>query len=142
MTKISDIMTRNVQVVRPQDSLQQAAQFMKDCDIGSMPVCDGRKLLGMITDRDITVRAIAAGLSPKDTCVSDVMSHDLQWCSEDESADEVLRNMGEAQVRRIPVVNAKKELVGIVALGDLAVRDEEGAGEALREISEPTATTR
>jgi len=142
MTKIADIMTRDVQVVRPDDSVQRAAQCMKDLDVGAVPVCDGRKLLGMITDRDITVRASAAGLSPTDTHVLDVMTKDLRWCTEDESATEVLDGMGEHQIRRLPVVNAQKELVGIVSLGDLATRQRTPVGEALRNISAPARATR
>ena len=137
MPKISEIMTRNVQVVRPDDSLQRAAQCMKDLDVGAVPVCDGRRLLGMITDRDITVRASALGLSPSTTKVTDVMSKDLCWCTEDESATEVLDGMGEHQIRRLPVVNAQKELVGIVSLGDLATRQHTPVQQALREISTP-----
>ena len=137
MQKISEIMTRNVQVVRPDDSLQRAAQCMKDLDVGAVPVCDGRRLLGMITDRDITVRATALGLSPVTTTVTEVMSKDLCWCTEDESATEVLDGMGEHQIRRLPVVNARKELVGIVSLGDLATRQPTPVNQALRDISMP-----
>jgi CBS domain-containing protein len=137
MQKISEIMTRNVQVVRPDDSLQRAAQCMKDLDVGAVPVCDGRRLLGMITDRDITVRATALGLSPVTTTVTEVMSKDLCWCTEDESATEVLDGMGEHQIRRLPVVNAQKELVGIVSLGDLATRQPTPVNQALRDISMP-----
>lgn len=139
MTQVSEIMTRDVRVASPQDSVQQAAQCMKDLDVGSLPVCDGRKLLGMITDRDITIRASAAGLSPTATRVSEVMSPELLWCSEDASAEEVLRNMGDTQVRRLPVLNADKELVGIVSLGDLAMNANAPAAQALRDISSPPA---
>jgi CBS domain-containing protein len=142
MTKIADIMTRDVQVVRPDDTVQRAAQCMKDLDVGAVPVCDGRKLLGMITDRDITVRASAAGLSPAHTRVLDVMTKDLRWCREDESATEVLDGMGEHQIRRLPVVNAQKELVGIVSLGDLATRQRTPVGETLRDISTPARVAR
>jgi CBS domain-containing protein len=137
MQKIAEIMTRNVQVVRPDDSLQRAAQCMKDLDVGAVPVCDGRRLLGMLTDRDITVRASALGLSPGTTKVTEVMSTDVWWCTEDESATEVLDGMGEHQIRRLPVVNAQKELVGIVSLGDLATRQHTPVHQALREISTP-----
>jgi CBS domain-containing protein len=139
MTRISEIMTRDVRVASPQDSIQQAAQCMKDLDVGSLPVCDGRSLLGMITDRDITIRASAAGLAPATTRVSEVMSPELLWCSEEASADDVLRNMGDTQVRRLPVLNADKELVGIVSLGDLSAQADGQAAEALRDISSPPA---
>ena len=137
MQKISAIMTRSVQVVQPQDTVQRAAQCMKELDIGAIPVCDGRTLVGMITDRDITVRVSARGLSPATTAVSDVMSKELLWCTEDESATEVLDGMGEHQIRRLPVVNAYKELVGIVSLADLATRQHTPVEQALRDISTP-----
>lgn len=139
MTMISEIMTRDVQVVRPDDSVQQAAQCMKDLDIGALPVCDGRKLLGMITDRDIAIRASAAGMVPSATRVSTIMSRDLRWCTEDQSTREVLEGMGDNQVRRLPVINALKELVGIVSLGDLAIRQSEHVDEALRQVSMPAS---
>jgi CBS domain-containing protein len=138
MPTVAQIMTRDVQVVRPDDTVQKAAQCMKELDIGAVPVCDGRKLLGMITDRDIAVRTSAAGLSPTTTRVSDAMTtKDLRWCTEDQDVDEVLHGMGENQVRRMPVINAKKELVGIVSVSDLATRQDHHVDELLRELSEP-----
>ncbi len=142
MQKISAIMTRNVQVVQPRDSVQRAAQCMKELDVGALPVCDGRMLVGMITDRDITVRVSARGLSPATTAVQDVMSKEPWWCTEDESATEVLDGMAEHQIRRLPVVNARKELVGIVSLGDLATRQHTPVEQALRDISTPAHALR
>jgi CBS domain-containing protein len=142
MQKISAIMTRHVQVVRPTDTLQQAARWMKELDVGAMPVCDGRRLLGMITDRDITVRASALGLSPATTPVSEVMSTELCWCTEDESATDVIDGMGEHQIRRLPVIDAQKHLVGIVSLGDLATRQPTPVDRALRDISAPLHAAR
>jgi CBS domain-containing protein len=138
MPNIAEIMSPSPQVVGPEESLQRAAELMRDLDIGSLPVCNGRRLLGMVTDRDITVRGVASGLSPGDACVSDVMSQDVQWCTEDQDSEEVMRLMGDAQVRRIPVINVDKELVGIVSLGDLALRQSADTDTALREISAPT----
>ena len=122
MPNISEVMTRNVEVVRPNDTLQRAAQLMQECDTGALPVCDGDSLVGMVTDRDITIRGTAVGLSPSDTPVSRVMSTDTLCCTEDESAEDVLTRMGDEQVRRLPVLDSEQRLVGIVSLGDLATR--------------------
>jgi CBS domain-containing protein len=130
-------MTRDVQVVRPDDTVQHVAQCMKDLDVGAMPVCDGRKLLGMITDRDITLRTVAAGLPAGSTPVRDAMTSDLRWCTENQDIDEVLHGMGDNQVRRMPVINARKELVGIVSVSDLATRQHGHIDNLLREISMP-----
>lgn len=137
MTTISEIMSPSPQVVGPEASLHHAAELMRDLDIGSLPVCNGKRLLGMVTDRDITIRGVASGLSPDKACVSDVMTMDVQWCTEDQDSEEVMRLMGDAQVRRVPVINTDKELVGIVSLGDLALRQSGHTDTALREISEP-----
>jgi len=142
MPTVSDIMTTSVQVVGPEETLQRAAQLMLDLDVGALPVCNGKQLLGMVTDRDITVRGVAAGLAPNEGCVSDVMTADAQWCSEDQDTEEVMRLMGEAQVRRMPVINLDKELVGIVSLGDLALRQGGHIDETVRQISEPDTGTR
>lgn len=136
MKKISEVMTSEVQVVRPDDTLQDAAAMMAEQDVGALPVCDGARLQGMITDRDIAVRAVANGRDA-DTPVREVMSEDVIWCSEDDDTQEVLGRMGERQIRRIPVVDANRNLVGIVSLGDLAIEDEENVDEALRSISMP-----
>lgn len=136
MRKISEVMTSDVKVVRPDDSLQRAAALMADEDVGAIPVCDGERLQGMITDRDIAVRAVAKGLDA-DTSVREVMTEDLVWCKEDDDTQEVLGRMADRQIRRIPVIDADRKLVGIVALGDLAIEDEENVDEALRDISLP-----
>jgi CBS domain-containing protein len=120
MQNLSEIMTRDVQVVRPGATVQEAAQTMRQLDVGALPVCDGKKLLGMLTDRDIAVRSTAQGQDPKATKVSDVMSPEVAWCFEDTSVEDVARTMEAKQLRRIPVVDRNKELVGIVALADLA----------------------
>ena len=136
MSKISEVMTSDVKVARPEDSVQQAAAMMADQDVGALPVCDGERLCGMITDRDIAIRAVAAGLG-NDTAVREVMSEEVIWCLEDDDTQEVLGRMADRQVRRIPVIDAQRKLVGIVALGDLAIEDEENVDEALRDISLP-----
>lgn len=135
---VSQIMTRDVQTIGPQESLQRAAQLMDRLDVGSLPVCDGRRLLGMVTDRDITVRGTAMGLAPSASCVSDVMSRAVQCCTEDQDTRDVMKKMADAQVRRLPVVDGKRELVGIVSIGDVATKSKAGVGAVVRQISTPS----
>ena len=137
MTRIGDIMTRGVEVIQRDDTLQHAAERMRDLDVGVLPVCDGPALAGMVTDRDIAVRGVASGMIPQEALVSDVMTEEVRWCSEDDTIEQVMQQMGEAQVRRLAVLSATREIVGIVALGDLATRQAGHTDEALREISEP-----
>jgi CBS domain-containing protein len=136
MRKISEVMTTDVKVIRPNETVQSAARLMADLDVGAIPVCDGKRLQGMVTDRDITIRATAQGRGG-DTPVSDVMTTEVVWCTEDDSTEDVLERMADAQIRRIPVVDQDRNLVGIVALGDLALEDEENVDETLRDISMP-----
>lgn len=138
MPTVSEIMTANVQVIRPDESLQRAAQLMDRLNVGSLPVCDGRRLLGMVTDRDITVRGTAVGMVPAQACVSDVMTTDVQWCTETEDAEKVMRTMAEAQVRRLPVVDGDRDLVGIVAVGDIATKAGRPIDAMVRAISTPS----
>jgi CBS domain-containing protein len=140
--RIADVMTRDVRVVQPDRTVREAARLMDELNVGALPVCDGRRLIGMITDRDITVRAVAAGLSPGETAVEEVMSADVSWCFDDDDVDDVVETMSRRQIRRIPVVDRAKRLVGIVALGDLATDQEEDAGRALRRISTPSEPDR
>jgi CBS domain-containing protein len=135
MTRIADIMTRGVEVIQHADTLQQAAQRMRALDIGALPVVDGKTLVGMVTDRDITVRGVATGLNPLEAPVAGVMTAQLLSCREDESVEDVLARMGNAQVRRLPVLDAARTLIGIVALGDLATRQPAHTDQVLREIS-------
>lgn len=135
--KISDCMTRKVRVIEPGMSLREAAQLMADLDAGVLPVGDKDRLVGMLTDRDIAIRAIACGKGP-DCKVSEAMSPEVKYCYEDEDVDHVARNMGDLQVRRLPVMSRDKRLVGIVTLGDIACHqrsDAECVGEALGSIS-------
>jgi CBS domain-containing protein len=135
--KVSDVMTSHVRLVSPNETISEAARLMADVDAGAMPVGDNDRLVGMITDRDIAVRAVANGLGP-DTKVREVMSNDICYCFEDEDIDHIANNMADLQVRRLPVVNRQKRLVGIVSLGDIAVMDgPDSAGDALCGISEP-----
>lgn len=140
--KISEIMTRDVRVIEPDSTIREAARLMDEMNVGVLPVCDGRRLQGMITDRDITVRATAAGLSPDDTRVSDIMSDEVWWCFDDDDVDHIVDLMGEHQIRRLPVIDRAKRLVGIIALGDLATDEEDHASRALHRISIPSEPDR
>ena len=136
MKKVSEVMTSDVKVVRPDESVQKAAAIMSEQDIGALPVCDGTRLKGMITDRDIAVRAVASGRGV-DTPVREVMTDEVIWCTQDSDIQDLLKRMGADQVRRIPVLDANRNLVGIVALGDLAMQRDAGVDEALHDISKP-----
>ncbi len=139
MQTIQDVMTRNVQRISPEDSVRKAAQMMAEFNIGSVPVVDGEKLVGMITDRDITVRSTAVGNAPETTRVGDVMSTDVRTCNATQSVEEVLAEMGNVQIRRVPVVDQQSHsLVGIVSLGDMATKQSKGIEQALEEISAPS----
>jgi len=143
--KVSEVMTRRVECVRPDDTLQHAARKMRDLDVGPLPVCgDNDRLAGMITDRDVTIRAVAEGWDPKQKRVSDVMSEGVVYCFDDQDVEEASRIMKERQIRRLVVLNRDKRMVGIVALGDLATKPgaEGSAHEALEEISEPAGAAR
>ncbi len=118
--KVSDVMTPDVEVVNPDDTLKTAAQLMADLDSGALPVGENDLLIGVITDRDITIRAVAEGRDPEKTTVRQAMSPDVLYCFGDENVADVSQKMGEWWVRRLPVVNQEKRLVGIVSLGDLA----------------------
>jgi CBS domain-containing protein len=135
--KVHEAMTDDVMVATPGQSIRDAAKLMAQNDIGALPVAEDDRLVGMITDRDIAVRAVAEGLGP-DTPVADVMSREMLYCFEDEALDDVASNMGQNQVRRLPVLSRDKRLVGIVAVGDLSQK--QGArtiGKAVAEISSP-----
>ena len=128
MPIVNEIMSTEVQLIAPTATLRQAAQMMLDQDVGALPVCEGSRLLGMVTDRDITVRGVAAGLSPETACVADVMTQTLEFCTEDQDTQDVMQTMGHAQVRRLPVVNMDGDMVGIVSLGDMARRQPRTGG--------------
>ena len=135
---IQDIMTRGVSVIQRDATLQAAAQRMHELNIGALPVCDGDAMVGMVTDRDITVRGVATGMVAQESLVSDVMTAEVRWCSETDSVETVLAQMGELQLRRMAVFDANRKIVGIVALGDFATRQSAPPDEALREISAHT----
>lgn len=133
--KVSEVMTTGIETVRPDQQARDAARFMLQADAGSIPVTDGERLVGMITDRDIAVRGVALGYGP-DTLVSELMSTGVISAHANEPVEDVARKMGEAQVRRLPVIDDDQRLVGIVSLGDLARQtDEQTAGQALEGVS-------
>ena len=135
--QVSEAMTRDVRVAHVEETIEQAAQLMAGLDAGALPVSENKRLVGMITDRDIAIRAVARGKGP-DTPVRDIMSDDVKFCFEDQEIEDVTRNMGDVQVRRLPVISRDKELVGILSLGDVAVATRDGvAGDALSDISRP-----
>ena len=134
---VSECMTREVQIANPEETISEAAKMMADTDAGILPVGENGRLVGMISDRDIAIRAVAEGKGPN-TKIREVMSPEVKYCFEDDDADDVLENMGELQVRRLPVLNLEKRLVGIVSLSDLAANGQAAhAGEALSDITRP-----
>lgn len=133
--KIRDLMTPGVRTISPEASIRDAARLMAEADIGAIPVASGDRLAGMVTDRDIVIRAVASGKAA-DATVGEVMSHEVLYCREDDDIQDVCENMSDLQIRRLPVVNAAKRLVGIVSLADIADRaDAEEVGEALEAIT-------
>jgi CBS domain-containing protein len=135
--KVSDVMTRDVQTVSPDQPVQEAANFMLNADAGSIPVTDGGRLIGMITDRDIAVRGIANGCGP-DTPVRELMTDNLVIARIDDDIEEVATKMSDAQVRRLPVIDEEERLCGIVSLGDLSRETDNGtASQALEGVSQP-----
>ena len=136
MPKTHSVMTRDVQTLHPKDTLQLAAQLMDRLDVGALPVCDVGRVVGMITDRDITVRATALGLAAG-TAVDQVMSTDVVCCQEDDDIEQLQQTMCESQVRRVPIIGRDDSLVGIVSLGDLALRQSADIDAVVREVSTP-----
>ena len=136
--RLRDVMTTGVETVAPGDTIRLAAEKMEALDIGSLPVCDGERLMGVVTDRDIAVRAVAAGRDPNRTAVVETMTPDLVFGYAGQAIDEAVELMREHEIRRLPVVDEQHRLVGIVALADLALRaDLPAATEALEGVSKP-----
>lgn len=137
MKKIRDVMTGAVKLVGPTQTIREAARLMASADIGSLPVGDNDRLVGMVTDRDLALRAVAHGLGP-DTPVRDVMTTAVKYCHDDEEVEQVARNMAELGVRRLPVVDREKRLVGIVALSNIAQSgDSKAANSLLDGVAQP-----
>ena len=140
--QLKEIMTRQVEVISPDATVEQAAKQMDDVDIGALPVCDGDRLVGIVTDRDIVVRSISVGQDPRKTYVRDVMTtSSLIYAFEDDDVPSAAQLMEKKQIRRLPVMSREKRLVGIVSLGDLAVhgRDRDLAGEVVEKVSAPAS---
>ncbi|MFE0752429.1 CBS domain-containing protein [Inquilinus sp. NPDC058860] len=136
--RVSEAMTRDVHVANPRETIREAAQAMARLDVGALPVGDNDRLVGMITDRDIATRGVAKGLGP-DARIADIMTAEVKYCFDDQDLGEVSHNMGDVQLRRLPVVDRDKRLVGILSLGDVAMKGDGSAGEALGGISRPHA---
>ena len=135
--QVNEAMSGDVKLINPNQTIRDAARMMAEIDAGVLPVSENDRLVGMITDRDIAIRAVAAGKAPT-TPVREVMSEEVKYCFEDDDLDEVSENMADIKLRRLPVLSRDKRLVGIVSLGDLALSDgPANAGEALCGISEP-----
>jgi CBS domain-containing protein len=145
MTTVADVMTRDVRTMKPNDTVGDAARCMDELNVGVIPVCDGDRLVGMVTDRDIVVRGVAKQGEVKSMKLADVMSGNVRCVKEDDDVDQVLSEMAEAQIRRLPVVDENQHLVGIVTLGDIAAKsvDEEAdVGTSLGDISSPAEPDR
>ncbi|WP_027802912.1 CBS domain-containing protein [Paraburkholderia dilworthii] len=141
MTSVAQVMTRDAATIGPSQSIQQAAKMMDELNVGSLPVCDGEHLVGMVTDRDIVVRAISAGMLPESP-IEDIVSGPANWCFEDEDVEIARKKMEDAQIRRLPVVDRDKHLVGIIALGDLATTADGGTSSTLAAVSTPSTPDR
>jgi len=141
--KLREIMTSNVEVIHPDDTLQTAAEKMRDRDIGCLPVCDGDRLIGVLTDRDLITRALAEGMESKAMLGRDLVTSPAIYCFEDQSVDEAAKLMHDNQIRRLVVLSRDKQMVGVVSLGDLAMSaDDKLSGEVLQSVSEPLSASR
>ena len=140
--QLSQIITREVETITPQTSIKEAAQRMRSLDVGALPVCDGRRLLGMVTDRDITIRITSEGRDVNTTPVTEAMTPDIAFVFEDDDVRQAAQVMKERQIRRLPVLDRGNNLVGIVSLGDLSgVGDDRLSGDTLERVSEPASST-
>lgn len=135
--QIRDVMSTAVVVMPPESGLGDLARKMRDEDIGSIPIAENDRLVGMVTDRDLVIRALADGADVRSMDARAVMSPTILYCREDQTVEEVLANMGDRQVRRLPVVDRDKRLVGMISLGDLSRAKAKKAGDALKDISQP-----
>jgi CBS domain-containing protein len=145
MTTVADVMTRDVRSMSPGDTVVRAAQAMDELNVGVIPVCEGGKLVGMVTDRDIVVRGVAQEADPRTLKLTDVMSTHVRCAREDEDVEQVLGQMAQAQIRRLPVVDHDEKLVGIISLGDIAAKDTEDEADvamSLGDISSPAEPDR
>ena len=145
--QIREIMTQGAEVIYTDDTAQEAAAKMRELDVGALPVCDGDSIQGVVTDRDMAIRLVAEGRDPARTKVTDIMTPGVSYCFDDQAVEEAVMLMEAQQIRRLPILNRDKQLVGMLSLGDLALRtegteDEDLADEALKDISEPSEPNR
>jgi len=141
--KLREIITSNVEVIHPDDTLQTAAEKMRDRDIGFLPVCDGDRLIGVLTDRDLITRAFAEGMESKAMLGRDLVTSPAIYCFDDHSVDEAAKLMHDNQIRRLVILSRDKRMVGVVSLGDLAISaDDKLSGELLQSVSEPMSASR
>lgn len=141
MTRVAEVMTRDAATLAPNASVRSAARMMDELNVGALPVCDGTKLVGMVTDRDIVVRAVSAGMD-LEAPIDQIVSGPVAWCSENDDIEEVQHKMADQQIRRMPVVDDAKQLVGIVSLGDLATHEDGNMSSTLGAISSPSKPDR
>lgn len=134
--KVSEVMSRNVQLAAPDQSIRKAAQLMQQHDIGSLPVGENERLVGIVTDRDIVVRAIAQGRDP-DTPIREVMTDDIQYCSEEDDVDEVSRRMAQLEIRRLPVLDSDQRVIGMMSLANVAHSQDDAAERAVKGVATP-----
>ncbi|MFD0669357.1 CBS domain-containing protein [Ramlibacter sp. MAHUQ-53] len=145
MTAVADVMTRGVRSMSPDDTLVKAAQAMEELNVGAIPVCDGDRLVGMVTDRDIVVRGVAQDLDLRNCRLSEIMSGHVRTVRESDEVNDVLSEMASCQIRRMPVVDAQDHLVGIISLGDIATKSPGEQGDvalSLGDISTPAEPDR
>ena len=141
--KLREIMTDNVEVIHPDDTLQTAAEKMRDRDIGFLPVCDGERLIGVLTDRDLITRALADGVESKAILGRDLVTSPAIYCFDDQSVDEAAKLMHDNQIRRLVVLSRDKQMVGVISLGDLAISaSDKLTGDVLQSVSEPMSASR
>lgn len=142
--QIRDLMTPDVEVVRPETPLREAADRMRELNVGVMPVCEGRRIVGILTDRDIAVRAVAEGDDPNATTVAQVMTSDVAFCYDDQPVEEAAELMEQQQIRRLPILDRDERLIGILSLGDLAVdgQDEKLKADVVEGVSYPARPER
>ena len=141
MTRVADVMTRDAATLAPNETVRMAARMMDELNVGALPVCDGRKLVGIVTDRDIAVRAVSTGMD-LESPVERIASGPVAWCFEEDDIETIQRKMADQQIRRIPVVDHHKRLVGIVSLGDMATHEDGGMSSTLGAISSPSKPDR
>lgn len=142
MTTVAEVMTRDAATLAPNETVQAAAKMMDELNVGALPVCDGTTLVGMVTDRDIVVRAVSAGMDPSSSPVRSISSGPVAWCFDDDDVKDVERKMADQQIRRLPVLDHEKHLVGMVSLGDLATNADGNISSTLGAVSSPSAPDR